>query len=388
MHSFQESSLSRRMLYFVDNKVFFKCHRSEFGETVDAKFENPDVKYLGPRSLHEAKVALDSGSQRNMTHDGGTVELFYYRQYVGNLSKYTSRALGDQGDILRAMAGIMRRDSELMGSSMLEGLPVRALEPFMLFSGRNLRRRRGFPSYSWAGWIGGIKVSIDPMFGLTLCDLVWIFWYKLTPGSPTAERVWEEDPDLAFCSDMMCENGRGISSFLFSRLGLSTSRKEPAISYLGPPLRYPILQFWTVSVFFEASNFDVFDQSTNLTGSDGTLCGDVKFDGFEETTFFDENTQFELLLISGGGSTGPEGEPSTPTSDGGQFEWLLFSGDGPLLPGTNPTEPKSYLEYFNAMVIEWMESGVAERRGSGRVEKDAIMKSLAPGPVWKEILLG
>ncbi|KAK0638588.1 hypothetical protein B0T16DRAFT_462354 [Cercophora newfieldiana] len=325
---------------------------------------------------------------RISTGFNNTGRLFAYESYASNLNRYTSRTLGNQGDVLRAIAGIMRRDSEMMQSSMLEGLPVRAIETFMSFSGHNLRRRPGFPSYSWAGWIGGVEVLIDPKFSLVPCDLVWIFWYKLSPGSLMAERVWEEDSDTAIFNDIVRDNGRGISSFLFSGLGLSTSQKEPTFTYNGPSLSYPLLQFWTASVFLKVSDVDVFNQSADLTGSDGAVCGHVLFDGYEETTFFDDNEQFELLLICGGGSILPEGEPSTPNSDTEEFEWYIFSGGGAMLPGGDPSKPKSYLEYYRVIVIEWMASGVAERRGIGRIGKEAVAKSFAPGPVWEEILLG
>jgi len=112
-----------------------------------------------------------------------------YSQYAWNLSRYTSQILGDQNDALRAMAGIIRRDSEKIASSMLESLPIRAMESFMSFVGRNLRRRRGFPSYSWTGWIGGVEVSIGT--GYTMLNTnKWISWYKVIPGMfPVAEAV-------------------------------------------------------------------------------------------------------------------------------------------------------------------------------------------------------
>jgi hypothetical protein len=42
--------------------------------------------------------------------------------------------------------------------------------------------------------------------------------------------------------------------------------------------------------------------------------------------------------------------------------------------------------FYNVMVLEW--SGpVAERRGIGLLRQDAVMRSVSPGPAWKEILL-
>jgi hypothetical protein len=63
---------------------------------------------------------------------------------------YSRRALTFQGDVLKAMGGIMRRLSVKMKCRFLEGLPTASLDLFLLFHshGSLLRRRAGFPSYS------------------------------------------------------------------------------------------------------------------------------------------------------------------------------------------------------------------------------------------------
>jgi len=53
----------------------------------------------------------------------------------------------------------------------------------------------------------------------------------------------------------------------------------PTINYNGPPQKYPLLQFWTVSVFLKVGYVDVLNQSAELVGGDGAVCGRVLFDG-------------------------------------------------------------------------------------------------------------
>jgi hypothetical protein len=41
---------------------------------------------------------------------------------------------------------------------------------------------------------------------------------------------------------------------------------------------------------------------------------------------------------------------------------------------------------YNVILLEWNE-GIAERRGFGIIDKEAVERSFAPGPLWKEIFL-
>jgi hypothetical protein len=61
---------------------------------------------------------------------------------------YSMRALTNQGDALRTMAGIIRRLSEKVKYRFFEGLPTAVLDAFLIFKahGTNLQRRSGFPS--------------------------------------------------------------------------------------------------------------------------------------------------------------------------------------------------------------------------------------------------
>jgi len=114
-----------------------------------------------------------------------------------------------------------------------------------------------------------------------------------------------------------------------------------------PNVPYPILQFWTLSLFYQIDKINIFVAETCVLDNTGKQCGHIYLDGFEETTFLDS---------------------------GGPFEFILLSVD---------TAPQ---DYYNVMLLEWSK-GVAERRGIGTLEKLAIARSLLPGPAWKEIFL-
>ncbi|KAK5655903.1 hypothetical protein OQA88_5442 [Cercophora sp. LCS_1] len=342
--SFQEYTMSRRVLCFVGNEVSFQCQKfecMEIFEDVENPRKNLWLKTTDP-SWALARNDLLAG----------------YEQYAWALRNYTSRSLTNQSDALRAISGTIQQFTEQLRCNMVEGLPAMELDRFIAFSGRHLRRRLGFASYSWAGWIGGVGVSLETNRSLWLQDQFWIVWYRIEPGALAATAAIEGESGTYHL-----HVGQGSSQFPW--LDMDTSRYEPTrVPYpTRSALRYPLLQFWTMSSFFKFGNVDVFRQAATLIDSDGDPCGTIMLDGFEETKFFEGDKTFELLLISRTISVLPEDEAS-------------YSMGG--LPGT---------DCYRVMLVEEVGSFV-ERRGIGGVKKSAIRRSFPPGPVWREILLG
>ncbi|KAF6806673.1 hypothetical protein CSOJ01_08657 [Colletotrichum sojae] len=87
------------------------------------------------------------------------------KNYAGILEHYTSRALTNQGDALQALAGTMRRVGRKLGQEILQVLPSGEIDSFLLFrsasGGGFSSRRRGFPSWSWAGWEQAVTFGYD-----------------------------------------------------------------------------------------------------------------------------------------------------------------------------------------------------------------------------------
>ena len=339
--------LSRRKLYFFEDEVTFWCRRCEYLETC--------------RDDSEAKMRTSNDSSLlwySLEMESPLVD------YVTILFNYTARTLTNQSDVLRAMAGIIRRISSKFRYRMLEGLPTGAFDYFILFSGTRIRRRRGFPSYSWAGWIGQIDINAKttPDHNVWLRDQTWIIWYKRSPRG-VLNLVWDPEANPSFpVSDMDFEGYRQRTRFQCPIPGSNTSRivppEEPPALVNTPS--YTLLQFYTMAVFLKLGDLDVFNPQAELVGKDGKSYGRVFLDGFEETTFFESEHPLEVILLS---------------ESYGFHRLRGFDRDEVLW------------SFYTVMVLEW-DHGLAERRGIGLLRKEAIHQSYLPGPLWKQIVLG
>ncbi|KAH6667886.1 heterokaryon incompatibility protein-domain-containing protein [Halenospora varia] len=124
--TFQEQLLSRRGLFFLNGEVYFRCRESTWSENTVHEFDGRDnMRFLSSPLQTSSLFAPDSPS-------------FQYRE---RLHHYTQRALTDQGDALLAMTGIIRRISDKMKCTFLQGIPTAVFDQFMLFQGDgNLHR--------------------------------------------------------------------------------------------------------------------------------------------------------------------------------------------------------------------------------------------------------
>lgn len=102
--------LSKRILYFVEDRIFFHCPRATLSEdcTVKLRWEpNKLLRMLNP-----------------------------FQDYKELVKEYSIRVLTTQNDALRAMAGIIRRISESQRWEIVEGMPTVYLDRMMLFRRR------------------------------------------------------------------------------------------------------------------------------------------------------------------------------------------------------------------------------------------------------------
>lgn len=281
---------------------------------------------------------------------------------------YTKRALTYQMDVLRAMAGITRRLSERMKCRFLEGLPTATFDLFILFRRHHspLYRRAGFPSWSWAGWRGSLTL-IDLVGNDFLSQDTWIEWHKQSPGG-VISLVWDPLANEDFpLGDLNCVGYRGRHIFKPPfPLPFPTSRTQPTENLAIQARTYPILRFWTLSMHFNLTVTDRIQGLARIINGNGETCGALYPDGLEESTFFNSPGPFELIALSI--------TPPTP--------WTLYdSAVREIFQDMNQE-----VGFYNVMVLE--RSGpVAERRGIGLLQQDAVARSVPPGVAWKEILL-
>ena len=355
-------------MYFVGGRVFFRCREDTYAEhCVDHSHHlrtpppgEGDPWQHGDRSsssLLPKAIAL-----KRPLFDFGRL-----------LKGYTLRALTLDSDILPALAGITRRVSQKARCQFFEGMPAVAFDAFIIFQPKDentvLRRRRGLPSYSWAGWKGGVVIGTKEVFDymnrwLECCT--WIIWYKR--DSSGLNLVWDPSENKDFPMEDMSYPGYRLRRSFRSPPGVSLDSRQTcptqdvAVELL-KKTGYPLLQFWTVSVHFQMEIVDemrgVADIVTPKEMED--KFGRIYLDGIGDSSIFTTKDSFEFILLS-----------LRPSN------WdLQLSAPDRL----------SSLLYYHVMLIEW-NGPVAERRGFGRLIKTALAHSLPPGPQWKEIILG
>lgn len=344
-------------MYVFESEVYFHCQNTMFSETcLDAI-----------SSLWMPELLLDLSE----TEDEREVETRNFTSMCHRMLEiYTSKVLTYQGDILNAITGISRRISTMSKSPWVEGIPAAAFDFFLLFTFSHpstCRRRAGFPSYSWVGWIGSINFRenafrTDETSTKWLREKTWIVWYKRSPKGKITP-VWSPDPatnnGLKYWHD-----GRRLSFPFTDSLGTRhatdwrtrPSKRLPSINDLPT---YPLLQFWTVSVPLAISKFDVFKGKATLVDRRRRECGYFHLDGLEDFATF--NTV----------------EP---------LEFALLSSAGVSLDVSNETWYDGSVTMFYIMCVEWL-GGFAERRGLGIMTASALEHSFGPGATWKEFLL-
>ncbi|KAK1834103.1 heterokaryon incompatibility protein-domain-containing protein [Podospora conica] len=349
----QEYLFSRRVLCFFDDKVFFRCQKSERLETCHDARHPKKTQYV---LYSYDEIVLN-----------GLIDLESPLSIYGDmLAHYSRRSLTNQSDAIRALEGISAYFSDKLGYGMLYGLPVGALDYFILFQGEDLYRRPEFPSYSWAGWqgdLGRFRRVADSHIRPWLKRHTWISWYTINGSSRTTPSiVWKRQ-----------------NSVPFSWEGLDFGETTTVPSITPPVARNSrnnsvYLRFWTLSI-----SLSIPRQNRGLGGwykihdKDGEECGKINLGAVRDdvseneatSVFFNDTGPYEFILLSG--------------IQRRSSRWYGFTDTTPETAGDH--------ELYNVMLLKW-DGDVAERRGIGEVWKRGVLNSLDPGPTWKEITLG
>ncbi|KAI0535880.1 heterokaryon incompatibility protein-domain-containing protein [Xylaria digitata] len=347
--TFQEYYLSRRKIFFIDDTIYFKCHEGSWQELEDGLPVRPDPTTVQGQALH---------------NPSGDV----YHLLGQLLNKYTTRELKMPTDYVFAMAGVCRRLSDYAQCNLLFGIPVPALDWFLLFypNKNGLKRRDTFPSWGWSGWYGQVYYNYGSgNVTKWVAASTWINWYKREPSGELA-MVWDEAE---------CHTSR--ANELFGHL-CDVSQIEPSVEPASEQIdkKYTVLQFWTISANFTLRKVDQEEgeklmwsyglywtpTTYELLGKDGVNCGFVTLDDPASTSEDNKGAQFILLSLSAEKSQSAVGPNPTnqETDTGGRFFWVLM--------------------------IKW-EKGVAERKGIGKIHRNVLTSAIDPGVSWREIVL-
>lgn len=193
--TYQEGLVSRRRLIFTEEQVYFECNNIQCWETLAYDFH---------------RLCVESEVCRFLLFKGG-----FSHYHVGGLDtflrEYTKRDLSFQSDAINAIRGIFRMFSAMPSPVRhIWGIPTDYYGPenspwppnktpisacefpghleskftraLCWYLGQPSRRREGFPSWSWAGWLGSLAPS-DP----------WGTGYHIS--SPADVKVWIQRND-------------------------------------------------------------------------------------------------------------------------------------------------------------------------------------------------
>ncbi|KAK2771119.1 hypothetical protein CKAH01_14483 [Colletotrichum kahawae] len=305
--TFQEYFLSPRRIIFIDSQVCYLCRNCCWRED-DAQGQmlssniSPDDSYM---------------SVLNFTWMDDEVDTHVMLSNM--LWHYTTRKLTYPSDILNAMDGIFRALSFRCKCSFFQGMPVAALDLYLLFNIAPTKRCRSFPSYSWTGWHGQIVFRI--VVGSTyrhgfpdehhtrkknawLSKHTWIVWYRCKPSTRAIARIWDINQNTGF-SDLT-ENDigyRNIRSFRpkrgKSRLSLDDATTDPSPLYDvidQSRYPYPLLQFWTVAVYLNAAFWG--PTGACLYHRNGVQCGSLFINSASIKPRLKEWEPVELIILS------------------------------------------------------------------------------------------
>ncbi|RYP75225.1 hypothetical protein DL771_002550 [Monosporascus sp. 5C6A] len=143
--TFQEGLLSRRRLAFTKDQVYFECKAMNCFESVRSPLDDMHNKEK-TRMLEDLRGGMFGRNARMEFGEGDRHSLVTFPRFIEYLmavEEYTVRNLRYDADVLHAFRGIERyfnREDTMRG---FYGIPY----------------PKGFPSWSWAGWVGQVAFS-------------------------------------------------------------------------------------------------------------------------------------------------------------------------------------------------------------------------------------
>ena len=154
----QEAMLSPRCLYFSDHQMYFDCTAMLCCESLDhsRSFAHGLTHSSNPTELGFVTWMTDqigAGGYRNPL-DSPTKRLQHWGMKV---TLYTYRDMTYSEDGLRAFEGILQRLGTMYPKGFFHGLPIEDFDWGLVWRSQwPPTRREGFPSWTWAGWKGGV----------------------------------------------------------------------------------------------------------------------------------------------------------------------------------------------------------------------------------------
>ena len=150
----QEGLLSPRCLYISDEQMYFECDGMQCSESLDESGSRAhNICSASVPSQDWLYATIGSGCLRNSLNN----PLNRIDHYGAKLTLYSYRRMTEDEDGINAFSGILQRLEDMYPKAYFWGLPIDDFQWSLLWrSHAPPTRRKGFPSWSWAGWKGGL----------------------------------------------------------------------------------------------------------------------------------------------------------------------------------------------------------------------------------------
>ena len=200
--TFQEGLLSSRCILFGPEQVFFECAEMACCESIrEPDLEMSEKDHLIPYRSRLRSPFLD-------TYDFNSLYWRLVRDYTGRDMSLASDSL----NAFSALAG----EFERAGVKLRWGIPITLSSQHLLWEHepwdfRDIGRRRGFSSWSWAGWQGTAAMNVPlnevsytctaterPPHGRVLCCNARIARVKLCGNFPIISAVGDPGSSIIF----------------------------------------------------------------------------------------------------------------------------------------------------------------------------------------------
>lgn len=144
--TFQERAISRRTLVFTENTVYWQCRNATWYEQLAAEPEGMALR---------VKWRNDGWPSYSVTIDPWPTLERYFKLVEG----YNHRNLTFESDAVHGFKAITTALTKSFPGGFYFGLPVFLFDLAMMWTGNSpLSRRNDFPSWSWLGWNGEVKL--------------------------------------------------------------------------------------------------------------------------------------------------------------------------------------------------------------------------------------
>ena len=363
--TFQETFLSRRLLYFTSHQVYFQCSCNICCEDTLGEDQNPDefvhnsTNLWNPKGRHANEPDTDYG-ELPLLRSRYTDEDEAIRAYSTFVSYYLRRELSFASDILNAFDGLLHMFEYSMSTGFIVGLPERWFDHAILWQLYGPGNRRtgntvhDFPSWSWAGWDGGS----EPPFWLNSHDTVALIDWYYVAGNHTPKRISTSTvKDRSLTEDLQR-----------AELGLpGATPGAPTPIQRSLDHHYLITTTGMATFLLDGSQLELEDEGLWLDGIHAKIfdlgsrhVGIILIDKEWASGNITETSKFQFILLSRAGRARIESVPV--------FDQAIFD-----------TRPFCLL---NVMLIIWSD-GLAERVGVGNVHEDAWREAKpTPRSIW------